>query len=68
MDFGFFPAPSWVTQWKLIPHVNITPPIDEWPLTEAYFDIYSWPLMCEYTIHQSLGPTVYVWGYLAARQ
>lgn len=67
MDFAFFPVPAWVTQWKLIPYVNITQPIDEWPLTEAYFDIYSWPLMCEYTIHQSLGPTVYVWGYLAAR-
>jgi endoglucanase len=66
MDLTFFKAPDWVTRWKLIPYVNVTPPIDEWPVTEAYWDIFSWPMMCEYTVHQGMPQTMYVWGYLAA--
>jgi endoglucanase len=38
------------------------------PATEAYFDIYAWAPMNEYTVMQNLGPTAYVWGYLAARK
>ncbi len=68
MDLEFWPPPDWVTRWKLIPYRNVTPPIEEWPVAEAYWDIYSWPLMCEYTVHQSMPPTTYAWGYLAARQ
>jgi endoglucanase len=45
-----------------------TPPALEWPTTEAYFDIYAWAPMNEYTVMQNLGPTAYVWGYLAARK
>jgi hypothetical protein len=34
----------------------------------AYCDIFLWPPVCEYTIHQTLGSTAYVWGSLAARR
>jgi endoglucanase len=45
-----------------------TPPGSEWPITEGYFDVYSWAAVCEYTIQQTLGPNSYCWGYLAARR
>ncbi|MBE3123996.1 MAG: glycoside hydrolase family 9 protein, partial [Planctomycetes bacterium] len=52
---------------KLIaPHTS--PPPWEWPVTESWFDVYMHPIVCEYTVHESLGPNAYVWGYLAARE
>lgn len=45
-----------------------TPPALEWPVTESYFDIWTWVPVNEYTIHETLGQTAYVWGYLAARK
>jgi endoglucanase len=68
MDLLFFKAPDWVIRWKLVPNRNVTPPIPEWPVTEAYWDIFSWPMMCEYTVHQGMPETLFVWGYLAARE
>ena len=38
-----------------------------WPTAEAYFDIYLFPAVTEFTIHQTMAPTAYTWGYLAAR-
>lgn len=38
----------------------------EWPTSEAYFDSYDFIPMVEFTVHQSIGPTAYAWGYLAA--
>ena len=38
-----------------------------WPVIENYWDVYWYPMMCEYTIHQSIAPNAYTWGYLAAR-
>ncbi len=67
MDLEFSKPPDWVIRWKLIPNVNVTPPIEQWPVTESYWDIDSWPTMCEYTVHQGMPETTFVWGYLAAR-
>lgn len=39
-----------------------------WPAAEFYVDVYKWPVMNEYTVHQTFGPTGYRWGYLAARE
>lgn len=39
----------------------------KWPSAEAYVDLGNWPAMNEYTVAQNLGPTAFVWGYLAAR-
>lgn len=44
------------------------PPPEEWPTTEAYFDIYLYPETNEFTVNGTMGPNAYVWGYLAARQ
>ncbi|MGF1632990.1 MAG: glycoside hydrolase family 9 protein [Phycisphaerae bacterium] len=39
----------------------------EWPANESYFDTYSPVSINEYTVHQSMVPSAYVWGYLAGR-
>lgn len=38
----------------------------EWPTAESYFDIYLFPMATEFTVMQSIAPTAYIWGYLAA--
>ncbi len=38
----------------------------EWPTAEAYFDSYYYVPVTEFTVHQSIGPTAYSWGYIAA--
>jgi endoglucanase len=43
-----------------------TPSVYQWPATEAYFDVYQWAAENEYTVYETMGPTSYVWGYLAA--
>ena len=45
-----------------------TPKGTEWPSAESYFDLYGWDLMNEYVVDRNLGPTAYIWGYLAARK
>jgi len=42
------------------------PPAKDWPTLEAFFDTHLSPQTCEFTIHETLGPTIYAWGYLAA--
>jgi len=60
-DFGFN---GWVHQWHL---GDMVPPSREWPASEWYVDLYLWPAMNEYTVHQSFRPTAYYWGFLGAR-
>jgi hypothetical protein len=60
-------AYDWAHQWKLGPNTMV-PGSRTWPASEFYTDIYAWPPMNEYTVQQTLGPTSYHWGYLAARQ
>jgi endoglucanase len=57
--------PDWVRTWIVGP--SMTPPADRWPAAEFHVDVSGWPEMSEYTVHQSIGPTGYHWGYLAAR-
>ena len=42
------------------------PPSREWPIIEAYFDVFWYPLMCEFTVQAPMAENAYVWGYLAA--
>jgi endoglucanase len=44
------------------------PPPDRWPNAEAYFDVFWYPTMCEFTVHSPMAQNAYVWGYLAARK
>jgi endoglucanase len=61
----FSKANDWVHTWYLAD--TMTPASKTWPATEGYVDFFLWPLMNEFTIKQSLGPTSFYWGYLAAR-
>jgi endoglucanase len=45
----------------------MTPHSRRWPGHEGYVGMFRWPAMNEYTIHQTIGPTSYYWGFLAAR-
>ena len=38
----------------------------QWPTSEAYFDSFYYVPVTEFTVHQSIGPTAYSWGYIAA--
>ncbi|UCF38524.1 MAG: glycoside hydrolase family 9 protein, partial [Acidobacteriota bacterium] len=44
------------------------PRMEDWPTIEAYFDLYLFPAVTEFTVMQNLAPTLYAWGYLAARE
>ena len=44
------------------------PASPQWPATESYFDVFSYVPMNEFTVHQTMLPTSFVWGYLAARR
>ena len=44
------------------------PKVEQWPSLEAFFDVFWYPPMCEFTIHQPMAANAYVWGYLAARR
>jgi len=44
------------------------PPPDQWPNAEAYFDVFWYPSMCEFTVQSPMAQNAYVWGYLAARK
>ncbi|MEO0395899.1 MAG: glycoside hydrolase family 9 protein [Cyanobacteria bacterium P01_A01_bin.137] len=45
---------------------EVSPEPWQWPTSEAYFDEYYYVPVTEFTVHQSIGPTAYTWGYLAA--
>jgi endoglucanase len=40
----------------------------DWPTLEAYWDVFWYPIICEFTVHQPMAANAYVWGYMAARQ
>jgi len=55
----------WPMQYFLGP--QCVPSAYEWPIPEAYFDIFLYPATNEFTMDQTMGPNAFVWGYLAAR-
>jgi endoglucanase len=48
--------------------MRLYPDVKEWPSTEAFYDVFNIAPMNEYTVHQTMLPTSFVWGYLAARK
>lgn len=52
---------------KQFKHV-IYPAHAEWPTAEAYFDVYDFAPLNEFTVQSTIGPNAYIWGYLAARK
>ena len=57
---------TWVYTWFL--NRSAVPEPRSWPAAESYVDLPNWPSMTEYTVQQSIAPTAYYWGYLAARE
>ena len=57
------------TTWPITYYLGAVtvPDAYTWPTTEAFFDVYLYPAMTEFTV-DAWAPNVYVWGYLAARQ
>lgn len=57
------------TIWPIKYYLNAacTPPASDWPLHEAFWDIFLFPMMLEWTV-DVWDKNVYVWGYLAARK
>jgi len=55
---------DWQMTFLRKPEVCFPDPYD-WPLAEAYFDIFLYICMNEYTV-DSWAPNILVWGYLAA--
>ncbi|MBN2448811.1 MAG: glycoside hydrolase family 9 protein [Lentisphaeria bacterium] len=60
-----YPFDAWAHTWFLAK--TMTPPSRQWPAAESYWDIFTVPSTNEYTVHQTIGPTAYTWGFLAAR-
>ena len=61
-NYGF---DSWAHTWFL---QRMVPPSRTWPTHESYWDIYTVPSSNEFTIHQTIIPTAFYWGFLAARE
>jgi endoglucanase len=55
---------GWAHTWYL---QKMVPPSRSWPAHESYWDIYTVPSSNEFTIHQTIIPTAFYWGFLAAR-
>jgi hypothetical protein len=62
---GGFAFDGWVHQWHL---QDMQPGSRTWPSAEWYVDIYLFPSMNEYTVHQSFRPKNFYLGFLAARE
>ena len=45
---------------------HLFPEFERWPTLEAYWDIFWYPPMSEFTVQSPMAETAYVWGYLAA--
>ncbi|NJL87736.1 MAG: hypothetical protein HC886_19920 [Leptolyngbyaceae cyanobacterium SM1_1_3] len=56
----------WIAKQLLFDKMSPSP--WKWPTTEAYTDIFLYPAVTEFTIHQTMGPATYARGYLAARE
>jgi len=61
-NYGF---DGWAYTWFL---QKMVPPSRIWPTHESYWDIYVVPSTNEFTIHQTIIPTAFYWGFLAARE
>jgi len=56
---------GWPIRWYL--DKQCVPSAYQWPAFEGYFDIGTWPAVCEWTPQQTMVDASYVWGFLAAQ-
>ncbi|MGF1523455.1 MAG: glycoside hydrolase family 9 protein [Leptolyngbyaceae cyanobacterium] len=45
---------------------TVSPSPSLWPTTESYFNAFKYFPVTEFTVHQTIAPTAFTWGYLAA--
>jgi endoglucanase len=45
---------------------DTSPQPQDWPIAESYYDVFMYPVISEYTVMQTMSPTAFTWGYLAA--
>ena len=50
---------------KTIIRPHCYPEPQQWPIVEAYWDVFWYPMMCEFTIQRPMAQNAYIWGYLA---
>jgi endoglucanase len=54
-------------QWgQKLADPHLFPEFEKWPTLEAYWDIFWYPPMSEFTVQSPMAETAYVWGYLTA--
>jgi endoglucanase len=58
---------GWVGKWQRPIEDHVTPSVEKWPTTEAFWDIYRSAPLCEFTVHNTMIYNIYTWGYLASR-
>ncbi len=56
---------NWPMKWFL--GKECVPSAYEWPIPEAYWDIFMYPMINEFTVDR-WWPNIYVWGYLHVRR
>jgi len=66
MDYIQFHDDNAIWPMKYFLNRECVPPANTWPIPEAYFDIYLYPMINEFTVDTWAG-NLYAWGYLAAR-
>ncbi len=44
---------------------NCFPAPEKWPIMEAYWDVFWYPIMCEFTVQKPMAQNAFLWGYLA---
>ena len=67
--FGPMDTKKSQNEWgQKLANQTLRPKGAEWPTAEAYWDIFWFPPMCEFTVQQPMAANAYVWGYLAARK
>ncbi|MEM7726821.1 MAG: glycoside hydrolase family 9 protein, partial [Cyanobacteria bacterium P01_A01_bin.45] len=64
--YGPLDTQAYGKYWALDKMPEISPNPAKWPVAEGYFDFFYYVPVTEYTIQQTMAPTAYAWGYLAA--
>ena len=41
---------------------------EKWPIMESYWDVFWYPIMCEFTVQKPMAQNAYIWGYIAGVQ
>ena len=57
---------DWTVQWFFTDDY-MAPNALDWPFMECYYEMWSFPNMCEYTVQRPMIQTLFMTGFLGAR-